>query len=207
MVGSVRWGWLCLWWGRCRWWWRRGGVVAAGVLRAWGWGGPGLSGQRVEEQGTWASRTRKHSEALYGQPVDRGAWTAKTVKLPRQQLAQPQHAYYWAPLERKWHTMPHPAQPRHPGTPAPRHPGTPTTGLRERGNDTNKSTGRSGRQYTATRCNMRREERVTVQGPVKKQQPDGMSHHRGTGAGVLSFAAAPLPVGSPVEAGSPHGLG
>ena len=61
----------------------------------------------------------------------------------------------------------------------PRHiqhsPGTPTTGLRERGNDTSRSTGRSGRQNTATRRNMRREERVTVQGPVK-EQPEGMSH-------------------------------
>ena len=58
-------------------------------------------------------------------------------------------------------------------------PGTPTTGLRERGNDTSKSTGRSGRQNAATRRNMRREERVTVQGPVKKQQRDGMSHRGG----------------------------
>ena len=56
---------------------------------------------------------------------------------------------------------------------------TPTTGLRERGNDTSRSTGRSGRQKVATPRNMRREERVTVQGPVKEQQPDGMSH-RGT---------------------------
>ena len=55
-------------------------------------------------------------------------------------------------------------------------PGTPTTGLRERGNDTSKSTGRSSRQKAATLGNMRREERVTVQGPVKQQQPDGMSH-------------------------------
>ena len=55
-------------------------------------------------------------------------------------------------------------------------PGTPTTGLRERGNDTSGSTGRSGRQNAATRRNMRRGERVTVQGPVKEQQPDGMSH-------------------------------
>ena len=55
-------------------------------------------------------------------------------------------------------------------------PNTPTTGLCERGNDTSKSTGRSGRQKAATRRNMRREERVTVQGPVKEQQPDGMSH-------------------------------
>ena len=52
-------------------------------------------------------------------------------------------------------------------------PGTSTTGLRERGNDTSKSTGRNGRQKEATGRNMRREERVTVQGPVKKQQPDG----------------------------------
>ena len=60
-------------------------------------------------------------------------------------------------------------------------PNTPTTGLRERGNDTSKSTGRSGRQKAATRRNMRREERVTVQGPVKEQQPDGMSHRGGEG--------------------------
>ena len=62
----------------------------------------------------------------------------------------------------------HPAQP-------PTHQ---TAGLRERGNDTSRSTGRSGRQNAATRRNMRREERVTVQGPVKEQQPDGMSHRR-----------------------------
>ena len=49
-------------------------------------------------------------------------------------------------------------------------------GLREHGNDTSRSTGRSGRQNAATRRNMRREEWVTVQGPVKKQPPDGMSH-------------------------------
>ena len=121
------------------------------------------------------TRTRKHGGAGYGWHVDRGAWTAKTVKRPRQQPAQPQYANYWGPLTRKRHTTPHPAQPRH-------SPGTPTTGLRERGNDTSKSTGRSGRQKAATRRNMRREERVTVQGPVKKQQPDRMSH-RGAGLG------------------------
>ena len=52
----------------------------------------GWSGQHVEEQGTWASRTRKHSKAGYGRPVDRGTWTANTVKRPRQQPAQPQYA-------------------------------------------------------------------------------------------------------------------
>ena len=49
----------------------------------------GWPGQRVEEQGSWASRTQNHSEAGYGRPVDRGVWTAKTVKRPRQQPAQP----------------------------------------------------------------------------------------------------------------------
>ena len=58
----------------------------------------------------------------------------------------------------------------------------PKTGLRERGNDISRSTGCSGRQNAATRRNMRREERVTVQGPVKEQQPDGMAH--GGGGGV-----------------------
>ena len=67
-------------------------------------------------------------------------------------------------------------------------PGTPTTGLRERGNDTSRSTGRSGRQNAATRRNMRREERVTVQGPVKKQQRDRMSH---TGGGGLTRGGPP----------------
>ena len=55
-----------------------------------------------------------------------------------------------------------------------------TTGLRKRGNNTSKSTGRSSRQDAATRRNMRRAERVTVQGPVKEQQPDGISHGGGT---------------------------
>ena len=75
-----------------------------------------------EEQGTGASRTQKHSEAGYGWPVDRGAWTTKTVKRPRQQPAQahPQYANYWAPLTRKRHTMPHSAQPKHTNYWAPR---------------------------------------------------------------------------------------
>ena len=60
-------------------------------------------------------------------------------------------------------------------------PNTPTTGLRKRGNNTSRSTGRSGRQKAATRRNMRREERVTVRGPVKEQQPDGMSQRGGGG--------------------------
>ena len=71
-------------------------------------------------QGTWASRTQKHSEAGYGRPVDRGVWTAKTVKRPRRQPAHPQYANYWALLTRKRHIMPHSAQPQHTNYWAPR---------------------------------------------------------------------------------------
>ena len=39
---------------------------------------------------------------------------------PRQQPAHPQYANYWAPLTRKWHTMPHSAQPQHTNYWAPR---------------------------------------------------------------------------------------
>ena len=80
----------------------------------------GRPGQCVENKGTWASRTQKHSEAGYGRPVDRGACTSKTVKRPRQQPAHPQYANYWAPLTRKWHTMPHSAQAQHTNYWAPR---------------------------------------------------------------------------------------
>ena len=75
-------------------------------------------GRGKEEQGTWASQ--KHSEAGYGRPVDRGVWTAKTVKRPRQQPAHPQYANYWAPLTRKRHIMPHSAQSQHTNYWAPR---------------------------------------------------------------------------------------
>ena len=114
-------------------------------------------GQRVEEQGTWASRTRKHSEAGYGRPVDRGAWTAKTVKRPRQQPAHPQYTNYWV------HTMPHSAQPQHTNYWAPRtrkrhqqkhRPQRPT----ESSNPTQHAKGRTGdcpgpRKGTTTRRN------------------------------------------------------
>ena len=80
----------------------------------------GRPGQRVEDQGTWASRTQKHSEAGYGRPMDRGVWTAKTVKGARQQPAHPQYANYWAPLTRKRHIPPHSAQSQHTNYWAPR---------------------------------------------------------------------------------------
>ena len=68
----------------------------------------------------------------------------------------PQYANYWAPLTRKRHILPHPAQPQHTNHGAPR--------MRKRHQQEHRSR------------NMRRKERVTVQGPVKKQQTDGMSH-------------------------------
>ena len=72
----------------------------------------------MEEQGTWAAQ--KHSEAGDGRPLDRGVWTANTVKRPRPQPAHPQYANYWAPLTRKRHTMPHSAQSQHANYWAPR---------------------------------------------------------------------------------------
>ena len=51
---------------------------------------------------------------------------------------------------------------------------------------------------------MRREERVTVEGPVKEQQPDGMSHRGGGGLcqetrSGLSHPHASVPLHTPVE--------
>ena len=48
----------------------------------WGSVRGGRPGHRVEEQGTWASGTRKRSEAGCGRPEDGGVGTAKTVKRP-----------------------------------------------------------------------------------------------------------------------------
>ena len=118
--------------------------------------------------------------------MDRGAWTANTVKRPQQQPAQPPIRQLLGATD---------VQTAHATF------GTPTTGLHERGNDTSRSTGRSGRQNAATRRNMRREERPTVQGPVKEQQPDGMSH-RGRAAHRFAHAidGASLRAAAPVVA-------
>ena len=114
------------------------------------------------------TRTETHSEAGYRRPVDRGAWTAKTVKRPQQQPAHLQYANYWAPLTRKRHILPHPAQPHHTNHWAPRtrkrhqqehRPQRPT----ESSNPTQHAKGRTG----------------DCPGPVKEQQPDGMSHRGG----------------------------
>ena len=126
----------------------------------------GRPGHRVEEQGTWASRTHKYREAGYGRPVDRGVWTAQTVKRPRQQPAHPQYANYWAPVTCKRHILPHSAQPQHTNYWAPRtrkrhqqehRPQRPT----ERSDPTQHAKGRTGdcpgpRKGATTRRNVTR---------------------------------------------------
>ena len=72
----------------------------------WGSVCGGRLGQYVEEQGTWASRTRRRSKAGCGRPEDGGVWTAKIVTRPPQQPARLQYAIYWTPLT-------HPARPQH----------------------------------------------------------------------------------------------
>ena len=57
---------------------------------------------------------------------------------------------------------------------------------------TSRNRGRSGRQNAARRRSTRREERVTVQGPVKKQQPDGMSHRGAAWLILLCLASMML---------------
>ena len=108
----------------------------------------------AEEWGTWASRAQERSKAGGGRLEDGGgAWAAKTVNDPAtttttvvRQLLGTTNAQT-----------------------APTTTNTATTGHRERGNDTSRSTVRSDRQHATTQRSMRREERVTVQGPVKKQ--------------------------------------
>ena len=84
---------------------------------------------------------------------------------PHNNQHNPQYANYWAQLTRKQHTMPHPTQPQHTDHWAPR-----TRRQHQREHRLHRPTESSDRR------NMRREERVTVQGPVKEQQPDVMSH-------------------------------
>ena len=99
-----------------------------------------------------------------GRPEAGGVGTAKTVKRPPQQPAQPQYANYWLPLTRKRHILPHPAQPQHTNHWAPRRrkrhqqehrPQRPT----ESSNLTQHAKGRTGdcpgpRKETTTRRNV-----------------------------------------------------
>ena len=148
--------------------WSGGACVVDGRDSA---GHPGLMHTETQRGRLWTT---------FGQ---RCLGTAKTVNRPPQQPAQPPIRQLLGAAD---------AQTAHPATSST--PGAPTTGLRERGNNTSRSTGRSGRQNTATQRNMRREKRGTVQGPVKKQQPDGMSHGGG-GVGTRPWWLALLACG------------
>ena len=112
-----------------------------------------------------AGRTRKHSESGYGRPVDRGAWTAKTVKQLGQQPAQPPIRQLLGATD---------AQTAHPATSstAPAH--------RPLGSANAETTPARAPAAAADRTKQPdATERVTVQGPVKEQQRDGMSHGGG----------------------------
>ena len=94
-----------------------------------------------------------------------GLWTEvceqqKQSNDPHNNQHNPQYANYWAPLTRKRHIPPQPAQPQHTNHWAPR-----TRKRHQQEHRPQRPTQRSDR-------NTRREERVTVQGPVKEQQPD-----------------------------------
>ena len=58
-------------------------------------------------------------------------------------------------------------KPRHDPQTNQHNPSTPISGLCKRENDTSRNTGYSGPQNAVTRRSMRREERLTVQGPIK----------------------------------------
>ena len=125
--------------------------------------------------------------------MDRGAWTVKPVKRPRQQPAHPQYANYWAPLTRKRHTIPHSAQPRHTNYWAPRtrkrhhqehRPQRPT----ERSDPTQHAKGRTGdcpgpRKETTTRRNV-------------TQGVDPVGHKRGRGDGGDTSSSRTLEEGA-----------
>ena len=82
---------------------------------------------------------------LGGEPKLSSVWLSANLRHEYLEGREPQYANYWAPLTRK-------RKPCH----IQHSPGTPTTGLRERGNDTSRSTGRSGRQNTAADRTQRR---------------------------------------------------
>ena len=107
--------------------------------------------------------------------------SAQPTRLRTGGAAHPQYANYWAPLTRKRHTPPHPAQPQHTNHWAPRtrkrhqqehRPQRPT----ESSDPTQHAKGRTGDRP----------------GPVKEQQPDGVSHRVG-GGGMARATWALLP--------------
>ena len=80
---------------------------------------------RAERCSDWASRTQKHGEACRGGGGGdlhaEAEWgQQKQSNDPRSNQHNPQYANYWAPVTRKRHIPPHPAQPQHTNDWAPR---------------------------------------------------------------------------------------
>ena len=119
-------------------------------------------------------------------PGGRGAgnWAPRTRKRSEACGGRPGRGGEWAarPLKR-------------PPTTTSTTPSAATTGPRCCGSDTSRNTGNRGRQNAATRRSAQREERPTVQGPVKKPQPNGISH----GGGGVQHMAAQLEVPNPTQ--------
>ena len=125
-------------------------------------------GPRKETATRRTTCPQKHSEAGVGRPECGGEWAATAEKRPLQQSAPPRQQS---------------AQPQYATYGAP---------------PTRKGHQQEHRLQRPTERSTRREEQVTIQGPVKKQQPDGMSH-RGVRA-FQKWIQKPLPaVGTAVE--------
>ena len=143
-------------------------------------GAQGLDG-RYNSRRSGAPGPHAHGNAARQVVDDRRAEVRgqqKQSKRPPQQPAQP-------PVRQLLGTAD--AQTAHPAasSTAPAHQ---LLGSANAKNDTSRSTGRSGRQNAATRRNMRREERVTVQGPVTKEQC-----HKGGGGGGAAWVPCAAP--------------
>ena len=133
--------------------------------------------------------------------MDRGVWTAKTVKRPHNIQHNPQYANYWAPLTRKRHIPPHSAQPRHTNYWAPRmrkrhrqehRPQRPT----ERSDPTQHAKGRTGdcpgpRKGATTRRNVTRGGRALPGRRARAGLYRLLRGDRDVRAGVCLTASAP----------------
>ena len=137
----------------------------------------------------WRSRAPgPHAHRNTARQATDGLWTEargrqKQSNDPGNNQHNPQYANYWAPLTRKRHIPPHPAQPRHTNDGAPRtrkrhqqehRPQRPT----ERSDPTQHAKGRTGdcpgpRKETATRRNVTwgGHSRKGVLGPAGRESP------------------------------------
>ena len=181
---AVGWAEFCLQTQRLLW---GGGVPATNKERALRTRDPRSGGAYVGDgrDNPWRSRAPgAHAHGNAARQVVDGLGTEVYGQLkqsndPGNNQHNPQYANYWAPLTRKRHIPPHPAQPQRTNHWAPRTrkrhqqehwPQRPT----ERSDPTQYAKGRTG----------------DCPGPRKEQQPDGMSH-RGGGGGLTPTPLRP----------------